>query len=516
MNPSTMKVVTASEMKSLDRAATQEFGIPSLLLMENAGRGIVDQMEQALGPMRGKRVVVFSGSGNNGGDGLVAARHLTMRGAHVAVFLLAPPRKVAGDAAISLAIWQKMGGRIQYDLADAASLIRESIIVDALLGTGLSHPVSSVYAEAIALINRSGRPVVSIDIPSGICADTGAALGTAVRADYTSTLAMPKRGLFVQDALEHRGKLGVVDIGLPKALIDGTDIATELITSLSGFPPPRPAGAHKGTAGHLLVVAGSVGAMGAAAMTAMAAFRCGAGLVTVGHPQCQTAGPNLSAVVEAMTLPLPETATDTLSADARQSLASAMIGKRAVAIGPGLSRHLETQQVILDCIADCPVPMVIDADALHAVSHQLDILKGKKLILTPHPGEMGVLIGRSTEYVQKNRFETASEFAKNWGVVLVLKGAHTIIALPDGTMRINNTGNPGMATAGTGDVLTGMIAGWLVQGVNIATAATWGVYLHGLAGDIAACATGRLSLMASDLIANIPKAIETVTLNASS
>ncbi len=514
-----MKVVTADEMKLLDQRASSDYAIPSLLLMENAARGLVDQIERKFGILHQKQVVILAGCGNNGGDGLAAARHLRMRGADVVVYLLSPIEKVEGDAKTSLRIWMQSGG-ILHDIAHIKwqklkqDLKDSDLIVDALLGTGTSRPVEGDYARAILLINQegketarqSGRPVVAVDIPSGISADTGEVLGVAVKADYTFTIGLPKRGLFMQAGLEHRGAWNVVDIGLPPSLIEQSDLSCELIvpSDLMHLIPLRPLGAHKGAFGHLLVIASSRGKRGAAIMSSLAALRSGAGLVTCAHPKSLDVG---AFPMEVMTSPLPESQEGTLSLSALPLLLKAMEGKSAVAIGPGLSQNEETVKLIQNLIMETPLPMVVDADGVNAVALDLSILKKRRgeLILTPHPGEMGRLIGKGSDAVQKDRFSIATNFAQKWGVTLILKGAHTLIATPDGQIQVNNTGNSGMATAGTGDVLTGLIAGWIAQGVSPVDAAALGVYLHGLAGDLAKQAFG--SLIASDLIEKIPEAM---------
>lgn len=509
-----MKIVTAKEMKSLDRRATTDFGIPSLLLMENAARGLVDQIEAAYPPLARKKFVILAGRGNNGGDGLAAARHLRMRGAEVSLYLLSPVEKVGGDARTSLDIWVRSGGTLSVvgsfqwrRLAD--DLSQSDLIVDALLGTGLSHPLRGDYAKAIALINRSGRPVIAVDLPSGIDADTGEMLGAAVKAELTLTMALPKRGHFVQAGLEHRGKLRIVDIGFPDALIASAKIRVELITAamLEGLPPPRAKGIHKGTLGHLLVIAGSAGKRGAAQMTGLSAMRSGTGLVTIALPRSLDAG--LTSLMEAMTLPLPETAEGTLALAGEKEILRAMEGKSAVAIGPGLSQHAETRRLVRSLIAEETLPMVIDADGINAIAGDLSVLRKKRapVILTPHPGEMGRLLGKPAGLVQKERFDAAADFAEKWELFVVLKGAHTIIAAPDRSLWVNRTGNPGMATAGIGDALTGMIGGFLAQGMGPKEAATLGIYLHGLAGDLAAAERGEAGLITSDLIDKIPQAM---------
>jgi len=509
-----MKVVNAAQMRALDEGAVRRYKIPSLLLMENAARGLVDEIERATGPVQGKTLVIVAGRGNNGGDGLAAARHLRMRGADVCVHLLSSPERVSGDACTSLDIWAATGGRLVSgdDFSPdrlSANLRDADGVIDALLGTGLSKPVTGCYAATIQVINAEARRVFSVDIPSGISADTGAVLGHAVKADITLTMALPKWGHFLQAGLDHRGDLRVVDIGIPPSLIDAGDFQVEWV-SASSLPvlPSRPKQSHKGSMGHLLVLAGAKGKEGAAGMTSLSALRCGAGLVTLALPESCLSSPALS-TMEVMTLALPETDQASLSRFAERTILEAGRGKHALAIGPGLSQNPETQELVRNLVAGMNLPMVIDADGINALAEDLSCLKSNKgpRILTPHPGEMGRLIGQSASEVQKNRFRVAAEFAETWGVVLVLKGACTLVAAPDGRLRINPTGNPGMATAGSGDVLTGVIAAYLAQGLSPLDAATLGVYHHGAAGDLAAEALGEAGLLASDLIGKLPLAL---------
>ncbi|MEO2054102.1 MAG: NAD(P)H-hydrate dehydratase [Nitrospira sp.] len=512
-----MKIVTADEIKLLDREATSEYKIPSLLLMENAARGLVDHIEAAFGPVKQKRIVILAGGGNNGGDGIAAARHLRMRGAEAIIYLLSEIEKFEGDARTSLDIWIATGGLLEVVGTFSWECLKEDLqksdlVIDALLGTGLSHTVEGDYAEAIAAINASDQPVISVDIPSGISSDTGEIFGVAVKADWTFIIALPKRGHFVRAGLEHCGKWEVVDIGIPPALIDRAEINVDLITQemMQHLPPRRTKGMHKGNMGHLLLIAGSVGTLGAAQMASLAAMRCGTGLVTVALP-ATVAASNVPFPMEVMTLPLPETNEGTLSLASEKKLLQGIEGKTAIAVGPGLSRHPETQHLVRNLIRQVSIPMIIDADGINAIATDLSILdeKRSRLILTPHPGEMGRLMGTNSDDVQSDRFKIAEEFAKKWDVVLVLKGAHTIVATPDGLLRVNNNGNPTMATAGVGDALTGMIAGLVAQGIMPQDAATLGVYLHGLAGDLAAEVLGEGSLITSDLIGKIPEAIAT-------
>jgi len=510
-----MNIVTAAEMKSLDRKATSKYKIPSLLLMENAASGLVDRIEHLYFPVAGKRLTIVAGRGNNGGDGLAAARHLRMRGASVVIYLLSSSARVTGDARVSLEIWQKTGGVLHekdaFSLTKLEADLKESdLVLDAMLGTGLSHPITGLYAEVIAVMNQYGKTLVSVDIPSGISADTGEIFGAAIKADTTLTMALPKRGHFVQEGLTHCGVLKVVDIGLPPELIEDAHIDVSLITPehIKELIPAQDKDAHKGRMGHLLVLAGALGKSGAARLTSLAALRSGAGLVTTVLPESieQTVS---SQTMEIMTVPLPESDEGTVALSAEKTLSSIIKGKKSLAIGPGLSQDQETQHLVLRLISTVVLPMVIDADGINAVAVDLSILKQKKgaLILTPHPGEMGRLLGMSAAEVQKDRFNISVEFAKVWGVILVLKGPHTLVASPDGEIWVNSTGNPGMATAGVGDALTGVIGAWLARGLAPLDAAVLGVALHGYAGDLAAEEKGESGLIASDLINKIPDAI---------
>ncbi|MEK7702470.1 MAG: NAD(P)H-hydrate dehydratase [Nitrospirota bacterium] len=515
-----MKVVTTAEMQLLDSLAVSEFKIPGALLMENAARGLIDKIEEKIGSVSGTSVVLLCGGGNNGGDGIAAARHLRMRGARFYVYLFTPLEKLSKE---TQAMFRAMHfettlypqGSFTFEALEK-NLSESHLIIDALLGTGLSRAVTGDYQKAIDCINNVRRKrnitVISVDIPSGISADTGEQQGSAVLADYTFTMGLPKRGLFMREGLLCRGQWDVIDIGFPKELIDHADIRVELVSPnhLTGFPNQRPLDANKSTFGHLLVIAGSRGKKGAAALASLSALRVGTGLVTTALPHSSDS--ITPSVMEAMTLPVSETDEGTLSLKSEEDIWEASAGKSAIAIGPGLSQNLETVRLILNLIAHIESPMVIDADAINALATDLSILSHKKspVILTPHPGEMARLVGTSSKKIQEDRIGYAISFAKKWGVIVVLKGAHTIIADPAGSVFISNTGNPGMATAGVGDVLTGMIGGFLAQGVDPIQSAIFGVVLHGIAGDIAAQKNGQISLIASDIIKKIPKAILTV------
>ena len=514
-----MKVVTASQMRELDRRATEEFGIPSLLLMENAGLQAVLEMERSFPRLRTSRVAVVCGKGNNGGDGLVAARHLFDRGMAAQVFLLATRREVKGDAGTNLEIVTRLGVPIHevttsHDLQASLEAIRRAdLIVDAMLGTGTAGGAKGLFAEAIDLLNRAGRPIVALDIPSGLSSDEGVIPGPSINATLTITFGLPKRGLILFPAASRAGRVVIADIGLPRQLLADANLDVSLLQPEDAALalPSRDPDAHKGTYGHVLVLAGSSGKTGAAAMCALSALRIGAGLVTLGLPE------SLNDMMEAkltevMTEGLPETAERTVALAALGKVLTLLDGKRVVAIGPGLSTHPETAELVRELVSTVSVPMVVDADGINALAPRLETL-GKAaapLILTPHPGELARLLSMSREEVTHNRISVAQKVATSFGVHLVLKGGRTLVVDPEGRVVINMTGNPGMATGGTGDVLTGLIAGLMAQGVTPGLAARAGVYLHGLAGDLAAEALGQEAMLASDLMAQIPEAIRRV------
>jgi ADP-dependent NAD(P)H-hydrate dehydratase / NAD(P)H-hydrate epimerase len=512
-----MKIVTAQQMKNIDRRAIRGFGIPGPVLMENAASAIMTEMEKFLDGLGGVRVGILCGKGNNGGDGLALARRLRIRGVPVRVALLAPFAAVTGEAKVNLSILRKTDIEIREN-APARSLSDiiswSDIVVDALLGVGLASPLRGAYARAVAMVNQSGRPVVAVDIPTGIDSDTGAVMGAAIRADLTVTMALLKRGLVLYPGVEYAGTVRVADLGIPPEVIEREKILLRLLDrgSAWGVTFRRKRDSHKGDYGHLMVMAGSPGKAGAAIMAAKGALRTGAGLVSVATPNGLVPVVQ-SQLAEAMCVPAAESIEGTLGAGSEEELLKASIGISAVALGPGLSTHFETAQVVRDMVQRLTVPMVVDADGLNALAGHTDILKKAKapVILTPHPGEMGRLVSMPSSGVQKDRLTIASRFAKDHRVILVLKGAGTVIALPDGRMFINSTGNPGMATGGTGDVLTGMIGGLLAQGHPAAQAACLGVYLHGLAGDLAAKEKGEAAMIAGDLIEKIPEALKQIT-----
>jgi NAD(P)H-hydrate epimerase len=515
-----MKIVTAEQMQALDRRTILEAGVPSLTLMERAGAGVVSQMEDVFGPLSGKTVTIVCGKGNNGGDGLVVARLLTKKRARVRVFLLTGEKDLSRDARTMYRRLVQTAGkstvRTLGSIEQLKSPLAESeVVVDALLGTGLSAPVTGNYRDAIETINEAQRPTVAVDLPSGIHADTGSVLGAAVRATLTVTFGLPKLGLYVGPGIDHAGQVRIVDIGIPSSYAEEVESRISLLTEalIRGVLPHRPPSSHKGTFGHAAIIAGSVGKTGAAAMAAKAALRMGAGLVTVATPS--SVNDTLEAkLLEAMTVPMPETKARTLARSGLDRLLTFISARTAVAIGPGLTIHPETIELVQALIRQMDKPAVLDADALNALAGKASLLRECKTppILTPHPGEMARLEAEATpQSVNADRIGIASRFAAQRGVVLVLKGARTVVARPDGAVAICPTGNPGMATAGTGDVLTGMIVGLLAQGLTQWDAACAATFLHGLAGDLAAARLGVAGMIAGDVIDQIPHALVQVS-----
>lgn len=511
-----MKIVTAAQMQALDRLAITEAHIPSLTLMDHAGTSVVAAMEQTFGSLAGKTVAVLCGKGHNGGDGFVVARLLKRKRASVQVLLMARVSDLAGDAKTMHRRFVSAAGASAVltcpSSAKLQTLLRHSdLIVDALLGTGLSAPITGPYRTAIDCINDADRPVTAVDLPSGIHADTGAVLGAAVRGTLTVTFALPKLGLYVGPGIDHAGTIRIADIGIPVSYADAVDSRISLITGdeTRRLLPARLPSGHKGTYGHVGIIAGSVGKTGAAALAARAALRVGAGLVTVATPA--SVNDTLEAkLLEVMTVPMPETKARTLARSGLDRLVTFANARSAIAIGPGLTTHPETVELIQALIARLEKPSVLDADALNALAGRPALLAECKvpLILTPHPGEMARLEEQATpQSVNADRIGTASRFAQQRGIILVLKGARTVVAHPNGQVAICPTGNPGMATAGTGDALTGIIVGLLAQGLNVWAAARAGTYLHGLAGDLAAASLGSAGMTAGDLIERIPHAL---------
>jgi len=508
-------VFTADEMRRVDQRAVRELGIPGATLMEHAGRGAAEVIQAALPdlglPRRGVRVAIVCGKGGNGGDGFVVARWLKRAGHKVQVFLLARPEELRGDPALKLREMARGGLRARI-VEDGAALARAlpaaQLVVDAMLGIGARGLAAPAIAAAIAQVNASGRPVVALDLPSGLSADALPSEGPVVRARLTTTFAGLKRGLVSGPDAGLAGRVVVVDIGVPAAEVE-RGVTTFVLgpEDVRRHVPPRVRDTHKGSYGHLLVVAGSVGKTGAAALAARAAMRAGAGLVTVAT--AASAQPVVaSLLLEAMSEPVAETAARTISLEALATLRGLAGRRDAVALGPGLGLDEETQVLARTLVFECEQPMVVDADALTALAGHLDRLRGAAgaRCLTPHPGEMARMLGASVADVQRDRIATVRQFATAYETPVVLKGATSVVGLPDGTVLLNPTGNPGMASGGTGDVLSGVLGAFLARGVEAGAALAAAVYLHGLAGDVAAVRVGEESLVAGDVIEALPEA----------
>ncbi len=508
-----MKLLTASEMRELDRRTIEEIGLPGVVLMENAGRGAAAALCFRFASLAPGPVLVLAGKGNNGGDGYVMARWLRQSGWQVQTVVLAAAGQITGDAAINLHALRQSGAAIVFApdeniLEQTLALQNPRLIVDALLGTGLASPVRGLYSRAIDWINAAGLPVLAVDIPSGIDATTGNILGHAVHADLTVTFDSLKVGHAVHPGARCAGELEVIDIGIPKDLMVGTGDRHHLVdfAEASVLISPRSVTGHKGSFGHLLVIAGSPGKTGAAAMAAEGGLRAGAGLVTVACPEAIQEALAIK-LTEAMTVALPS-CHGVLGGAALPLLKDLSEGKRAVALGPGLGQDEATFALVRDFIPICCLPLVLDADALNALAGCPEILLGRTAVtvLTPHPGEMARLTGATIAEVEADRIGMARRFAEQFGVVLVLKGARTVTAFPDGRVRINGSGNSGMASGGMGDVLTGIIGALLAQGLSAEEATVFGVYLHGRAADRLLPSLGDAGMVATDLLRELPAA----------
>ncbi len=531
-----MKILTSAQMGEVDRLSSERFGIPSLLLMECAGKAVCDALLEAHGSLAGRRIVIVCGCGNNGGDGLVAARHLLSRGLSAEVILAGDPKRLRGDALANWKIHEQLGlpTTVLPAAADRRSFLRNApqpdVLVDALFGTGLSRPLEGDYARLVEWINgiSAKAKIVSVDLPSGLSADTGSLIGATVHAGLTVTFTALKPALVFPPAAECAGKVVVAAIGSPSELVQNRDYWLELTDreTVRRVVPARARQSHKGHYGHLFVVAGSHGKSGAALMAGMGALRAGAGLVTLGLP----AGLKRHVVgrfPELMTEFLPETGGGAIAEGALGAIMARLAGMDAVVAGPGLSQSESTRKMVRLLVRRSPVPIVLDADGLNAFAgepHRLENEHSQPIVITPHPGEMARLSGRTVAEIQETRIETARQFSRAHGCYTVLKGCQTIIVSPTGRTLVNGTGNPGMATAGTGDVLAGMVgrfvAGWArrrseraaSQGsASLTDHLAASVYLHGLAGDLAASEAGEESLVATDLLRCLPGAFRGVS-----
>ena len=507
-----MKVLTAPTMQALDHRAINEYGISGCELMENAGRSCAELIISDIPAHGNTHTVILAGKGNNGGDGYVIARHLLQHGWQVLVIVLANREEITGDALSMLArlpddVLSFCPGEGDLIRKHRNELQRAPLLVDALLGTGLKNDLQGVYREAVTLMNAAPGKVVAVDIPSGVHGTTGNILGEAVQADLTVSFACAKLGHVLYPGALQTGRLVITDIGIPPQLLaeaEGYEYLDEDCAAC--LLPPRAPQAHKGTFGHCLIVAGSTGKSGAAALAANSAVRAGAGLVTLACPAALNPVLEIK-TTEAMTVPVADTGNGYLGSTALPQIIHLLEGKSAVAVGPGIDRQADTVSLVQRLVETVTQPLVIDADGLNAVSDDCTVLHRKKsaaVVLTPHPGEMARLLGTTRSTAPDERIATARQFAVSHGVYLVLKGARTVIAAPDGNVAINGSGNPGMASGGMGDVLTGVITALLGQGLPPWQACQLGVFAHGLAGDLVAAHKGEIGMNASDVIEMLP------------
>lgn len=503
-----MRIVNNSEMKALDKIAIEEYKIPGIILMENAGITVAKEVMASLKNKNNKNVAVFCGLGNNGGDGLVAARHLMNLDIRVDIYIIGNPEFYKGDAKINYDILTSIEASIfvienQRDLNKLEDIIdKYAVLIDGIFGTGLHRCIEGIEKNVISIMNNSKKEIISIDIPSGISGDDGQVYGIAVKAHKTIVFQLPKIGNILYPGREYCGKLFIRKIGIPTKAIDEMPENIRLVTErmLQGNLPKRNPDTHKGTYGKALIIGGSIGMSGAVILASKGALKTGAGIVKAVIPE------DINDIVEnqfieGITIPIK----DSWYKDPSQFLS--LQEEDALAIGPGGGKGQDFKNLLSYVIRNTSIPMVIDADGLNLLAEDMSILKALKApcILTPHPGEMARMTGLSIEEINSNRIKITRDFSRRWRVITLLKGATTIISDESGRAYINNTGNPGMATAGSGDVLTGMITGLLAQGISPLTAAITGAYLHGRAGDRAAKKYGQYSLLAGDILQQIPK-----------
>lgn len=506
-----MKICTAEQMRRIDRTASDLGGIPSVVLMENAAMACVREIEK----LNVKKIAIFCGKGNNGGDGLAIARHLFNMGFEVEVFLVFGS-DFSGDALINYDILEKMGVHIT-ELTDASPLEYyisvSDLTVDAVFGTGVHGEIDGIAYDVIGAINTYSKKILSVDIPSGINSDSGEVCKIAVRADVTVTFAAYKVGMFLYPGADYMGKIVTSDISIPKYIIDECRVEIEAVDKALAkkLMPVRKNNSHKGDYGKIFIVGGSLGMSGAVTLAANAALKCGAGLVTVGIPDCLNGVMEVK-VTEAMTLPLPSE-NGALTEDALPRILEQMRTSDVLLIGPGMGRSEQTQSLVCEILLKSQIPTIVDADALFAVAENIDILSscGCNLIFTPHEAEFARLLALPVGDVSRDRLSLAKEFATDNGVTLVLKGHHTIVTSPAGMQFVNTSGNSGMATGGSGDTLAGMLAAFASVSEDETDAATAAVYTHGLAGDFAAKKLGEISLTAGDICDNIHEAITDIT-----
>lgn len=510
-----MKLALAAEMRNIDKMAINDFGVPEIALMENASREICRNVEYVLGDLRGKRICVLCGTGNNGGDGLAAARHLSNSGAKVKIFLLGRKERLTPSAEVNYNIVVNMGMEVQAldgpkDWEKLKVVLKFSdIIVDGIVGTGFKGKLRESTKRLIDMANNSGLPILAIDVPSGVIADTGQISESAVRAVLTVTLGIPKWGTLFSPGAVLAGRLVVDGIGIPQVLLEDDDIRQSLIDAdlAKKIVLPRAMDVHKGSCGRILVIGGSLGMTGAPAMAAEAALRTGAGIVTLATAESLNDILEVK-LTEVMTLPLPEHERGILGIEALDKLLEICKSYDMAIIGPGLGRHQSTQELVRKFVQQAEVPLLIDADAIYAFRRQPELLANCKYVpvLTPHMGEMASLIDTSVSELRSELLDTTRGAAEECNAIFVVKSECTIVVYPDGEAYASSKGNSSMATAGSGDVLAGTIGGMYRQTVE-GRSAIAGVYIHGRAGDLADEALGR-GLMATDIIRKIPAAVK--------
>jgi hydroxyethylthiazole kinase-like uncharacterized protein yjeF len=503
-----MKVSTVEEMRNLDREAIEKFKIPDAILMENAGQAVYFVIHNEFG-LKGKRFIIFCGIGNNGGDGFVVARKLFSNGGLVTVFLLGDSEKLTGCAKVNLDILSTLPihvERLTSVKQATSSLLSCDAVVDAIFGTGLTRDISGIYKQVIELINESGATVFSVDIPSGVNGDTGQIMGDAVRADYTITFGLPKLGNLLFPGFDLGGKLYVTHISFPPSLYNTDTIKIETNNSLR--IPERGNDTHKGNYGKALFIAGSSQYLGAPYFSALSFLKAGGGLSYLASPESIT---NFLANKgsEIIFAPQKETDKGSLSIKAKGQLLEFSEKVDVVVMGPGLSLHDETQELVRQLAAIINKPLIIDGDGITAISKDINIIKKRKepTILTPHFGEMSRITRIDIGEITKNKVPIVSKTCKELNATLILKGAHTLICYPDEHIFINMSGNPGMATAGSGDVLVGTIAAMFGIGFSIQESAGMGVFIHGLAGDLAMRDIGEDGIIAGDIMNYLPEAV---------
>jgi len=511
-----MKIVSGQDMAKIDQWTTEERRVPGLLLMENAGRAVAAAAWKYIDPVKNQAVIV-AGKGNNGGDGLVAARHLHQWGADVRLFLLRDPEEFAGAARENWGFIENLDLR-WYVLKDKNSfyplklcLETAAVAVDAMFGIGFKGELADNYLAAAQALNSGNAPVVAVDIPSGVDADTGVAAEGAVKSRETVTFAYAKQGLYMYPARQFTGKVSVEDISIPKGALETLTSTAEWVdTALArSLLPLAREDSHKGDFGHVLSIAGNRGMTGAALLAARAALRCGAGMVTSGLPDSLADGFDL-AFAEGMTVALAEKKTGLLSPEAAAEITRAGQNKDVLLFGPGLARDDALASILMDVLTSWKKPAVIDAGGLWALSRNKDIAANAAgpLALTPHPGELGLLLGVTAADVMRDRPGAAREAAREYGAVVVLKGASTLITDPKGVLYINSTGNPILATAGSGDVLAGALAALIAQGLSPLDASVLAAYLHGRAGDLLGEEYGRRGGLAGEVAEYLPLAMK--------